>query len=85
MSKGSYKGEYSAPKHSCSTVRGCYMSDESSGIEYGLSKRKDLDSETLANMKVNNEVNSISGNPRQCIKPYESSEVKEKGHTFKIC
>jgi hypothetical protein len=83
-SNGGYKGEYSAPKHSSSTVRGCYWgSDVSSGVSDGLSMRKDLESESQA-FDMNN-ATSVSGNPRQCVKPYESSEAKEKGNTFKIC
>ncbi|MHC4704030.1 MAG: hypothetical protein ACYTFQ_26010 [Planctomycetota bacterium] len=75
--------EYNAPAHKSSTVRGSYMSDESSGVEYGLSARKDFDSEASPDVKLNNEA-SVSGNPRACIKPREGYSVSEKGHSFTI-
>lgn len=78
-----YSGEYKAPAHKSSTVRGSYMSDESSGVEYGLNARKDFDSETSSDFKVNNET-SVSGNPRQAIKPKEGYSVSEKGHSFDL-
>ena len=84
MSNGGYKGEYSAPAHKSTTVRGSYTSDDSTGVEDGLSARSDLDSEMLHDFKVNNET-SNSGNPRQCIKPRASKSVKEKGNSFDIC
>ena len=67
-----YSGEYKAPAHKSSTVRGSYMSDESSGVEYGLNARKDFDSEVSSDFKVNNET-SVSGNPRQAIKPKDGA------------
>ena len=85
MSKGGYKGDYNAPAHKASTVQGSYMSDDSKGVGDGLSARSDLDSESLHDFKVNNEVDSVSGNPRQCIKPRGSKSVKEKGHSFDLC
>jgi hypothetical protein len=78
-----YSGEYSAPAHKSSTVRGSYMSDESAGVEYGLSARKDFDSEMSSDFKVNNET-SVSGNPRQCIKKKEGYSVSEKGNSFDL-
>ena len=85
MSKGSYNGEYSAPKHKASTVRGSYMSDDSAGVEDGLSARSDMDSEMLQNVKYNNAVDPVSGNPRQVPKPYAGKSVSEKGHKMEIC
>lgn len=85
MSKGGYKGDYNAPAHKASTVRGSFMSDDSKGVEDGLSARSDMDSESLHDFKVNNEVDPVSGNPRQCIKPRGSKSVKEKGHSFDMC
>jgi hypothetical protein len=84
MGKGGYKGEYSAPAHKASTVRGSYMSDDSSGVADGLSARSDMDSESLHDFSMNNEV-SNSGNPRSCIEPRGSKSVKEKGHSFDMC
>lgn len=82
---GGYTGEYSAGAHKSSTVRGSYMSDDSKGVEDGLSARMDMDSERLHNVMYNNTVDPISGNPRQVPEPYASKSVTEKGHTFKIC
>jgi hypothetical protein len=80
---GKYSGEYKAPAHKASTVRGSYMSDESSGVEYGLSARKDFDSEMSSDFNVNNET-SVSGNPRQAIGKKKSYKVSEKGHSFDL-
>ena len=86
MSTGSYKGEYSSPKHSASTVRGSYMSgDDSAGVEDGLSSVRNFDSNSLYNVKYNNASNPVNGNVRQVPKPYVSKSVTEKGHTMKIC
>lgn len=83
---GGYKGNYKAPAHKASTVRGSFMGDgDSAGVQDGLSMRSDLDSENLHNFKINDTVDPISGNPRQAIKPRASKSVKEKGHTFEIC
>lgn len=84
MKAGGYKGEYSAPGHKASTIRGSFMSDDSSGVEDGLSARSDMDSESLHDFSVNNAV-SNSGNPRSCIKPRGSKSVSEKGHSFDMC
>jgi len=82
---GGYKGEYYAPEHKSSTVRGSYTSDDSAGVEDGLSARADLDSEMLDNVKYNNTVNPVNGNVRQVAKPYASKSVTEKGHKMEIC
>jgi len=86
MSSGDYKGDYNAPKHKSSTVRGAYMGDEDSvGVEDGLSAHEKCDTNDLHNVKYNDAKNSVSGNPRQVPKPYESKSVSEKGHSFDIC
>lgn len=82
---GGYKGEYSAPGHKASTVRGSYMSDDSAGVGDGLSARSDMDSNHLFNVMYNNAPNPVNGNVRQVPKPYESKSVTEKGHTMRIC
>jgi len=82
---GGYKGEYSAPAHKASTIRGSFISDESSGVRFGLSERRDMDSENLGNLSYNNTPNPVNGNVRQVPKPYVSMSYTEKGHTFKIC
>ncbi len=86
MNTGSFHGEYKAPKHKSSTVRGSYMGDgDSAGVQDGLSERSDMDSNVLFNVKYNAAANPISGNPRQVPKPYASKSVTEKGHKMKIC
>lgn len=83
--KGGFKGEYSAPGHKSSTIRGSYMRDDSSGVGDGLSARSDMDSESIHDFKINNQ-KSNSGNPRSCIEgPRGSKSVSEKGHTFTMC
>ena len=85
MKSGGYKGEYSAPGHKSSTIRGSYMRDDSTGVGDGLSARSDMDSEDIYDFKVNNQT-SNSGNPRSAIiGPRGSKSVSEKGHDFKIC
>jgi len=81
---GGFKGEYSAPAHKASTIRGSYMSDDSAGVSDGLSARSDMDSESLHDFSINNET-SNSGNPRSSIEPRDSKSVKEKGHSFDMC
>ena len=86
MSTGSYKGEYKAPKHKASTVRGSYYGDgDSAGVEAGLSARSDLETNSLENVKYNNSVNPVNGNVRQVPKPYVSKSVTEKGQKMEIC
>ena len=75
--------EYSAPAHKSSTIRGSYMSDESAGVEYGLSSRRDFDSEVSSCFSINNAA-SVSGNPRAAIEPRSGYNVSEKGHSFSI-
>jgi hypothetical protein len=85
MSKGGYKGEYNAPAATSSMIRKSYTSTDSTGVEDGLSARSGFDSESNACCAVNNEVDSLTGNPRQCIKPRPSMSVSEKGNSFSIC
>lgn len=75
--------EYSAPAHKSSTIQGSYMSDESSGVEYGLNERKDFDSEVSSDFKINNE-SSVSGNPRAAIDKKAGYKVSNKGHSFDL-
>ena len=82
---GGYTGEYMAPDHKSSTVRGSYMSDDSVGVEDGLSMRHDMDSNYLHNVMYNNTPNPASGNPRQVPEPYVSKSISEKGHKMEIC
>ena len=82
---GGFKGEYSAPAHKASTIRGSYMRDDSTGVGDGLSARSDMDSESLFDFEINEQV-SVSGNPRQAIVgPRGTKSVKEKGHNFVMC
>lgn len=80
---GKHSNEYSAPAHKSSTIRGSYMSDESSGVEYGLNERKDFDSESSSDFKMNNET-SVSGNPRACIDKKTGYSVSSKGNKFDL-
>jgi hypothetical protein len=82
---GGFKGEYSAPAHKASTIRGSFMSDDSAGVQDGLSARMDMDSESLFDFEINEQM-SNSGNPRQAIVgPRGTKSVSEKGHTFTMC
>ena len=83
--RGGSTGEYMAPGHKTSTVRGSYFSDDSAGVGDGLSARKDMDSNYLNNVKYNTAADPVSGNPRQVPKPYRSTSISEKGHSFNIC
>ena len=80
---GKRNNEYQAPAHKSSTVRGSYMSDESSGVEYGLNDRRDFDSEQSSCFSINNEA-SVSENPRAAIEPRSGYSVSSKGHSFTI-
>lgn len=79
-----FEGEYKAPAHKSTTIRGSYMSDESAGVEYGLSERKDFDSEVSSDFQITQGVNAISGNPRQAVGKKTSYGVSSKGHSFDI-
>ncbi len=82
---GGFKGEYMAPAHKASTVRGSFMSDDSVGVRFGLGTRADFDSEYIFDFEINNQV-SNSGNPRQAIVgPRGTKSMQEKGHTFTMC
>ena len=82
---GGFKGEYNAPAHKSSTVRGSYSRTDSAGVGDGLSARSDMDSENLFDFTINNQV-SNSGNPRSAVKgPRGTKSVKEKGNTFTMC
>ncbi len=83
---GGFKGDYNAPAHKSSTVRGSYSGGgDSTGVGDGLSARSDMDSENLHDMKINNAVNPVNGNPRQNIKPRASKSVSSKGNDFDMC
>lgn len=82
--KGGFKGEYNAPAHSSSTIRGSYMSDESSGVEYGLNERRDFDSEVSSDFQITEGLNPVNGNVRQAVGKKKSYSVSSKGHSFDI-
>ena len=78
-------GEYSSPKATSSTVQPSYGGGNvSSGVGDGLSSVKDLDSENIHDLKVG-QSKSVSGNPRQNIKPRASKSVSSKGNDFDMC
>ena len=79
-----FEGEYKAPEHKSSTVRGSYMSDESSGVEYGLNDRRDFDSEQSSDFSLTQAPNPISGNPRQAVGKKTGYKVTSKGHSFDL-
>lgn len=81
---GGFKGEYVAPAHKSSTVRGSFMSDDSVGVKDGLSARKDFDSEVSSDFKITESTNPVNGNPRQAIGKKTGYDVSEKGHTFDL-
>ncbi len=84
---GGFKGDYKAPGHKSSTVRGSYSGGgDSAGVGDGLSARSDMDSESLHDFSVNNAVNPVNGNVRQNIKgPRGTKSVKSKGNSFTMC
>lgn len=84
MGTGAFKGEYKAPAHSSTTIRGSYMSDEDAGVADGLSSRKDFDSEMSSDFQITEGMDPLSGNPRQCVGKKKSYSVSEKGHSFDV-
>lgn len=78
------KGNYNAPEAKNTLVQPSFTSTDSAGVESGLSARSDLETESLDNVKYNNDVNSATGNSRQVPKPYKGKSVKEKGKSFEI-
>ena len=73
-------------KGKSTTIRGAYTGGgDSAGVKDGLSKRSDLDTESLHDLSVQNENNRSSVYARQNIEPRGSKSVKEKGHTFDMC
>lgn len=81
---GGFKGEYVAPAHKATTIYGSYMSDESAGVKYGLSERKDFDSESSSDFQITQAINPVNGNPRQSIGLKLGYDVSSKGHTFDL-
>lgn len=81
---GGFKGEYNAPAHKSTTIRGSYMSDDGSGVKDGLSERKDFDSESSSDFHITQGMDSVSGNPRQCVGKKTGYDVSEKGHSFDL-
>lgn len=67
-----------------STVRGSFSRTEAAGVGSGLSVRKDNDTSGYG-PQPNNEVNSITGNANERVKPYPSHNITEKGNKFDIC
>ena len=85
MSKGGFKGEVSPPAAK-STLGGSYNDGGmSAGVSDGLSSAASMDSENIHDHKMNNEVDSVSGNPRGALKPRAGKSVSGKGKSFDMC
>ncbi len=79
-------GNYDAPAHRATTVRGSYMMKESSGVGYGLSALSGFDGEEHG-PKENYDRNPLTGNASERFMPFEyghSNTATEKGHKFTI-
>lgn len=76
-------GNYKAPKHTTSTVRGSFMRTESAGVGSGLSARMGIDE---GNIGIDYSRNPMNGNASERISenPRET-RASEKGHKFTIC
>jgi hypothetical protein len=81
---GGFKGEYKAPAASTSTVRPSFTSEDPSGVEGGLSSRKDFDSEVSSDFQITEGLNAVSGNPRQAIGKKKGYDVSSKGNSFDL-
>jgi hypothetical protein len=78
---------YVPPEHKPSTIRGSYMHMEMSGVEYGLNKLMEFDSESPMFPTYDNSANPLNGNSRETPNPYKDDAyaVSEKGHDFSVC
>lgn len=77
---------YVPPEHTADTVRGSFMRMESAGVEFGLNKFHEFDSENPVFPQYDNARNPLNGNSRETPNPYYDSKysVSEKGHDFHI-
>lgn len=80
-------GNYNAPAHKSSTVRGSHMSKESVGVSYGLSAYSTFDSEEASDIDIDYSRNPMTGNATERVSgnPGGKSSVSEKGNSFEIC
>lgn len=80
-------GAYLPGDHRATTVRGSYMRMEGAGIQYGLNKYNEFDSEALAFPMYNGARNPLTGNAPERPNPYQDDAygVTEKGHSMTIC
>ena len=79
-------GDWEAPTHRATTVRGTFMRKEGSGVQFGLSSYEHCDTETATQPPQDYSRNPLTGNATE---RFISNPVKtkgsEKGHSFEIC
>jgi len=80
-------GNYNAPAHKASTIRGSYMRKESVGVSYGLSSHSTFDSETASEIGIDYDRDPVTGNATERVdmNPGKKGSVSEKGNSFEIC
>jgi len=80
-------GAYMPPDHKSSTVRGSYMRMEGAGVEFGLNKYSEFDSEALSFPRYNGARDPLTGNAPDRPDPYTDGaySVESKGHSMTIC
>ena len=79
-------GNYSAPAHKATTIRGSYMRKEASGVKYGLSSYEGFDSEEASQIGINYGADPMTGNANERINTNPKvTKGNEKGHSFEIC
>ncbi len=80
-------GAYVPGGHRSSTVRGSYMRKESAGLDTGLTKCAEFDSEALSFPRYDGARDPINGNAPDRPLPYSDSAVSvtSKGNKFSIC
>jgi hypothetical protein len=80
-------GNYNAPAHKATTVRGSFMRKESAGVHSGLSSLANCDTEDASEIGIDYDRNPITGNATERVdmNPGSRSKVSEKGNSFEIC
>ena len=79
-------GDYEAPAHKATTIRGSFMKAEGAGVQYGLSSYEHCDTEEATQPPQNYGRNPLTGNATE---RFTMNPVKTKGehwgHSFEIC
>ena len=79
-------GNYVAPAHKATTIRGSFMRKEGSGVQYGLSSYKSFDSEEASAIGIDYTRDPMTGNATERVHTNPTvTKGSEKGHTFEIC